>query len=127
MFQTLIDALKFKISNDDQDTRRAHERHTGGKCVGIIDGVSYPVENWSKGGALLMGDDRQFGVNDIKDVTLRFKLSDRVIDILQTGHVLRKGRDKFVMQFAPLTQNIDRQFNSIVDDYMAQEFMRSQS
>lgn len=126
MLNTILQTLKLKVSNDDQDTRRTNERRESDSCVGIIDGVSYPVHNWSKGGILLTGDDRQFGVNDIKTVTLRFKLADRVVNVLHSGRVLRKGSDKFVIQFAPLTQNIERQFNHIVDDYIAQEFVNSQ-
>jgi hypothetical protein len=95
--------------------------------VAIIDGVTYPISNWSKGGIVLVGDDRSFGVYDAKDFTLRFKLNDKVVDIDHSGHILRKGRDKFVLQFAPLTQHVERKFNSIIDDYMAQEFLKSQA
>ena len=127
MLNTILQTLKLKASNDDQDTRREYERRETDSCVGIVDGVSYPVHNWSKGGILLTGDDRQFSLNDMKTITLRFKLADRVVDVLHSGHVLRKSRDKFVIKFAPLTQTIERQFNHIVDDYIAQEFANSQS
>lgn len=126
MLNTILQTLKLKASNDDQDARRAYERRESDNCIGIIDGVSYPVHNWSKGGILLTGDDRQFSVNDVKTVTLRFKLEDRVVNVLHSGRVLRKGHDKFVLQFAPLTQSIERQFNHIVDDYVAQAFANSQ-
>jgi len=126
MFDKLINSLKFTISNDDQDTRRSHQRHDGMRCVAIIDGVTYPIKNWSKGGIMIMGDDRTFGVYDAKDFTLRFKMNNDVIDIEHKGHILRKGRENFILQFAPITQNLDRQFNSILNDFAAQEFMQSQ-
>lgn len=127
MLNTILESLKLKVSNDDQDARRAHERREADSCIGVIDGISYPVSNWSKGGVLLAGDDRQFSLNDIKTVKLRFKLRDRVVDILHSGRILRKGSHKFVIEFSPLTQNIDRQFNYVVDDYMSSEFANSQS
>jgi hypothetical protein len=126
MFEKLIESLKFTSSNDDQDTRREHQRHNGGRCVAIIDDITYPVANWSKGGVMILGDDRPFGVYDIKNVTLRFKLDDKALDIDLQGHILRKGRDKLIIQFSPLSQNTERQFNFIVDDVIAREFMQSQ-
>jgi len=127
MLKDILKTLKFEVSNDDQDTRRNFERRQVDKCIAIMDNLSYPVENWSKGGVSLIGDNRQFSVGDFKDITLRFKLSDHIIDVVHKGHILRKGQDKFVLQLTPLTQNIDRKFNHIVDDYVAQEFAQSQN
>lgn len=126
MLETILQTLRLRASNDDQDFRREYERREMDSCIGVIDDVAFPIQNWSKGGIMLMGDDRQFGVNDIKTVTLKFKLADRVVEVAHSGRILRKGRDKFVLQFAPLTQNIERQFNHIVDDYVAQQFVNSQ-
>ncbi len=126
MLNNILQTLKLQTSNDDTDTRRKHERREADSCVGIVDGVSYPVHNWSKGGILITGDDRQFGVDEVKTVTLRFKLADRIVEVLHKGQILRKSRDKVVIKFAPLTQNIERQFNHIVDDYMTQQFANSQ-
>ena len=126
MFSTFLETLKFRISNDDLDARREFERRETDSCIGIIDGVPYPIHNWSKGGVLLIGDDRYFNLDDTKTITLRFKLQDRVVDVLHSGKVLRKGSEKVVFRFAPLTQNIERQFNHIVDDYVSQEFANSQ-
>lgn len=127
MLNTILETLNLKASNDDQDTRRAFERHTSSSCIAIIDGVSYPIKDWSKGGLALVGDDRNFSVADLKEVTLRFKLADRVVDIQHKGYILRKGNNKFVLKFTPLTQNIERQFNHVVDDAVTQEFINSQS
>lgn len=127
MLNAILQTLRLRASNDDWDTRREFERRESDQCVAIVDGVAYPVRNWSKGGLLLTGDDRQFSVNEPKTVTIRFKLADRVVDVLHSGQILRKTREKFAIKFAPLTQNIERQFNHIVDDYVAQEFANSQS
>ena len=126
MLADILDSLKINASNDDFDSRRSHERRDMDSCVGIIDGKAYPVQNWSEGGILLTGDERHFTVNDIKNITMKFKLADRIMDVTHTGRILRKAKDKFVLQFSPLTQDVNRRFKQVVDDYNAQEFANSQ-
>lgn len=126
MLTNILDSLRINASNDDFDSRRAHERRDMDSCVGIIDGKAYPIQNWSNGGVLLTGDDRSFSVNDAKTITIKFKLADKIMDVTHSGRILRKARDKFVLQFAPLTQQVSRQFKHVVDDYVAQEFANSQ-
>lgn len=126
MLTDILDSLKVNASNDDVDSRRSHERREMDSCVGIIEGKAYPVQNWSEGGILLTGDERTFTVNDIKTVTMKFKLADRIMNVTHNGRILRKAKDKFVLQFSPLTQDVNRRFKQVVDDYNAQEFANSQ-
>lgn len=126
MFNNILDRLNLSASNDDVDSRRSSERREMDSCIGIIDGKAYPIENWSEGGVLLQGDDRTFSVNDVKNITMKFKVADRVMDVSHMGRVLRKGRDKFVLQFSPLTDDVTHKFKQVVDDYVTQEFVSSQ-
>ena len=126
MLDNILDKLNLSASNDDVNSKRAHERRQMDSCIGVIDGKAYPIENWSNGGVLLHGDDRIFSIDDVKPITMKFKIADRVMDIAHMGRVLRKGRDKFVIQFSPLTQEVDRKFKQVVDDYVTQEFISSQ-
>jgi hypothetical protein len=126
MLTNILDKLNLSASNDDVNSKRAHERREMDSCIGVIDGKAYPIENWSNGGVLLHGDDRVFSIDDVKSITMKFKIADRVIDVNHIGRVLRKGRDKFVLQFSPLTQDVDRKFKQVVDDYVTQEFIASQ-
>ncbi len=126
MLNEILDTLRISASNDDFDSRRAHERREMDSCIGIIDGKAYPIQNWSNGGVLLTGDDREFTVNENKTITMKFKLADRIMDVTHTGRILRKARDKFVLQFAPLTHDVNRRFKMVVDDYITQEFANSQ-
>ena len=48
------------------------------------------------------------------------------MDVTHSGRILRKARDKFVLQFAPLTQDVSKKFKQVVDDYVSQEFPNSQ-
>lgn len=126
MLNNILDKLNLSASNDDVDSRRASERREMDSCIGIIDGKAYPIQNWSEGGVLLQGDDREFSVNDVKNITMKFKVADRVMDVSHMGRVLRKGRDKFVLQFSPLTEEVNHRFKQIIDDYVTQEFVASQ-
>ena len=126
MLDNILDKLSLSASNDDVSSKRAHERRKMDSCIGVIDGKAYPIENWSNGGVLLHGDDRIFSIDDTKSITMKFKIADRVMDVSHMGRILRKGRDKFVLQFSPLTQEVDRKFKQVVDDYVTQEFISSQ-
>lgn len=126
MLTDILSKLNLSASNDDVNSKRAHERRKMDSCIGVIDGKAYPIENWSNGGVLLHGDDRVFSIDDTKSITMKFKIADRVMDVSHMGRILRKGRDKFVLQFSPLTQEVDRKFKQVVDDYVTQEFISSQ-
>lgn len=126
MITTILDSLRINASNDDFDSRRAYERRDMDSCVGIIDGKAYPIQNWSNGGVLLTGDDRSFSVNDVKTIMIKFKLADKIMDVTHSGRILRKARDKFVLEFSPLTNKVSSQFKHVVDDYVAREFVNSQ-
>ena len=127
MLETILDTLKISASNDDFDSRRASERREMDNCVGIIDGKTYPIQNWSNGGVMLTGDARLFGMNDIKEIIMKFKLAERVIDVPHRGRVLRKGNNEFVLEFSPLTESVDNKFKMVIDDYNAREFANSQA
>jgi len=85
-----------------------------------------PVKNWSHGGALLSGLEQTIGENEEKEVTLKFKLSDQVMEITHKAKVLRKAHDRFAMKFAPLTSDLEKTMNAIVADAVTQEFANSQ-
>ena len=127
MLKNILESLRISASNDDFDSRRASERREIDECVGIIDGRAYPVKNWSEGGIMMMGDERNFTVNDMKTVTMKFKMADRIMDVTHSGRVLRKAKDKFVIQFSPLTQEVNKRFKQVIDDFNTMEFANSQS
>ncbi len=126
MLENILDGLKINASNDDFDSRRNHERRTMDSCVAVIDGKAYPIKDWSNGGVLLVGDDRVFSMHDTKEIILKFKLADRVIDVTHTGTILRKGNNEFALQFSPLTNSVGSQFRMVIDDANARAFADSQ-
>ncbi len=127
MLSNILDNLRINASNDDFDSRRTHERRGMDSCVGIIDGKAYPVKDWSQGGVMMAGDERAFNVDEIKTITMKFKLADKAMDVTHKGRILRTARDKFVLQFAPLTGEVDRKFRQVIEDCVTQEFVNSQA
>ncbi|PZQ48707.1 MAG: pilus assembly protein PilZ [Micavibrio aeruginosavorus] len=114
------------VSNDINDTRRATPRRVADNCISVIDGKAYPVHNWSDGGMLVQADERLFSMAAPVEVTMKFRLSGRILDIPHRGRVIRKTRDRLAIQFEPITKEIGQKFKQVIDDYVTREFMESQ-
>ncbi|MEZ5814983.1 MAG: PilZ domain-containing protein [Alphaproteobacteria bacterium] len=126
MFARLFSSLKADNSNEPSAARRKYSRRDCDRCVSVINGKTYPVENWSLGGVLLSADEREFSEQDEMNITLKFKLRDNIIDVPHAARVIRKGRNKIAFEFRPLTQQIRSNFQNVVDDYVASQFAASQ-
>ncbi|HBR68547.1 MAG TPA: pilus assembly protein PilZ [Rhodospirillaceae bacterium] len=126
MLGKLFSALKRKPGNDEFITRRRHPRRDCDRCVGMIAGKTYPVENWSMGGLQITGDDRMFTPGQTLDVTLKFKLRNNILDVAHKASVIRKGNGKIAFRFQPLTLKVTRSLQQVVDDYVAAQFAQSQ-
>lgn len=106
---------------------RLYERRALDTCVTQIGDDMYPVENWSQGGVLLGGEGKYMGFHQVYDLTLRFKLNDRILNIKHQGRVVRKAGTKTALQFLPLTNEIRRGFQQVIDDMIASGFANSQA
>ncbi len=114
------------VSNDSGTSRRRSPRRTSDNCVTVIDGRAYPVYNWSDGGLLIGADERLFSLDAPVEVTMKFRLTDKIMDIPQRGQIVRKAKDRLAIQFEPLNREIQKMFKQVVDDYVTREFMESQ-
>lgn len=116
-------------SNDgidiDMDTRRRSPRRAADNCISMINGKAYPVHNWSDGGLLVHADDRMFSLSAPVEVTMKFRLSGRIMDIPHRGRIVRKMRDRLAIQFEPLNREIVNKFQQVIDDYVTREFAES--
>lgn len=111
----------------NNSARRLYERRTDGTCVTQVGDDMYPVENWSQSGLLLGGEGKYLGMHQVYDTVLRFKLSDRVLNIQHQARVVRKAGNKTALQFLPLTQEIRHGFQQVIDDIVAGGFANSQA
>lgn len=127
MLKQLLDGLQLTTNPDMPVSRRRHTRRACDNCVVIINGTTYPVENWSRGGLLVGGDHRKFMVGEDIDFTIKFKVANGIIEASHKGHVVRKGNLKFAIEFEPLTQTIANKFQQVIDDYITAEFANSQA
>ncbi len=114
------------VSNDIDDTRRATPRREADNCISVINGKAYPVHNWSDGGMLVQADERLFSIAAPVEVTMKFRLTGKILDIPHKGRVIRKTRDRLAIQFEPLSRDISNKFKQVVDDYVTREFAESQ-
>lgn len=127
MIQSLISGLMTGASNDKNPAARRHPRRDVDRCVAVIYGRTFPVENWSLGGILLAADERLFSLGQDIDVTIKFKLRNTLLDIEHGGRIVRKASGLVALEFRPLTQIINRQMQQVIDDYVAGEFANSQA
>ena len=127
LFKTLFSILREQRGNDVVSTRRQSTRRIRDKCVSVINKKTYPVENWSTGGLMIYGDSRPFGIDNDINVTMKFKLYDRIIDVSHKARVIRKTHDNVAFEFLPLTRQIRSNFQNVVDDYVTNQFAESQA
>jgi len=106
---------------------RQHARRSDDRCVSIINGQMHPVENWSNGGMLISADERLFGIDQECTFTLKFKLRDEIMEIDHKAKVIRKAPSKVALRFLPLNKSVQARFQQVVDDYVSQRFVDSQT
>ncbi|MFP4098920.1 MAG: PilZ domain-containing protein [Alphaproteobacteria bacterium] len=107
-------------------TNRQFPRRSDDRCVGVVNGQMHPVENWSKGGMLIMADERLFSVGQDCVFTLKFRLRDEIVEVDHHATVIRKAPGKVAFQFDPLSNPVQTNFQKVVDDYVSRRFVDSQ-
>ena len=130
MLGKLISALNFTTDDNvanDFDSRRSFPRRTSDKCVGMVDGRAMPVLDWSPGGVRVFGDGRTYAVGQAVNIILKFHMNDSLIEVNHPAQVVRKSSETFALQFAPLTQDIRKTFQHVIDNFNAAEFAASQA
>lgn len=126
MFSAFIHDLTTQSVNDEFASRRQHPRRRADHCVCMIDDVIYPVENWSFGGVLIHAHGRTFDQDGDVDITLKFKIGDRIVNVTHQGHVIRKSGHKVAFQFLPLTKDLRKAFQNVINDLVTGTFAESQ-
>jgi len=126
MFGNILSTLGATTAEDnDVTTRRRYERRSTDRCISMINGKNHPVINWSQGGVLVTGDTRMFGKDDEVDITMKFKLQDKIIDVPHKARVVRKSMDKVALEFKPLTRQVRNKFQTIIEEYVTSDFAES--
>jgi PilZ domain len=126
MFETILSSLQFEGEEKQIKMKRRHERREADHCVTVIGGKTYPVENWSPGGLLIFGDPRPFAVDAEVDVTMKFKLREEIMNVPHKAKVVRKTYDRVAFEFLPLSRQIKKGFQAVIDDFVTGQFADSQ-
>lgn len=126
MLRNILTSLGKEDVKNAPKISRQHSRRSGDKCVSMINGKMYPIENWSEGGVLVHADDRMYSIDQDCTITLKFKLRDDVLDIQHNGKIVRKSDNKIAIKFAPLDKAVHDSFQQVVDDFVSRNFIASQ-
>lgn len=126
MFNNFLASLRSAPVIESPETQRRFPRRAADRCVAVVHGQTFPVQNWSFGGVLLAVDERLFGASQDIETTLKFKLRNTIVDVNVRGHVIRKATGQVAISFEPLNKAIRRTFQQVIDDAVASEFATSQ-
>lgn len=132
MLQNIMTAfgLKNSISDDGTDgfaSRRLYPRRGCDQCVGFLDGKAHPVLDWSPGGLRMFADPRPMQIGQEIDVELKFHLREQLVNVKHTAKVVRKSNESVSFQFLPVSNDINKIFQTVIDDFNAREFAGSQA
>jgi hypothetical protein len=127
MIHNFFAGLRAHTSNDLSHSRRRNMRRACDQCVAVIHGQTFPVLDWSMGGIQIMGDDRLFSTGREVDITVKYKLRNKILDIPVRAQIVRKGSQRVALAFEPLTSSMRRNFQHVIDDNVALQFADSQS
>jgi hypothetical protein len=133
MFDKLMTALGLQEDHERDaalvranENRRSYPRRSCDQCIAEIDGLNYPIEDWSPGGIRLFCDSRTYQVGDTMDLTMKFRLDDRILRVAHNGKIVRKGNDTVSVAFLPAPAEVRHQFQQVMDDFNVRELARSQ-
>tara|TARA_B100000745_G_scaffold295296_1_gene239230 strand:+ start:227 stop:589 length:363 start_codon:yes stop_codon:yes gene_type:complete len=120
MFKNGWEKFLKKVSNDDDPSRRRrYVRRDQDVCVLEINGQTYPVKDWSMGGALIETYDKTTNIGDTVDFTIKFKLKDRVLEVPHSAQIVRKNKNYTALRFEALPGETRAVFDDIVKDAIA--------
>lgn len=108
--------------------RRRHARHSGQQAQASvrIGNRLYSMRDWSMGGVSFntLADDT-VAVGDRIELEMDFHLPTETVTIVQPVEVVRKEGNGIAAAFAPLTSDVRRRFEKVIDGIHAQSFVES--
>lgn len=114
LFSTLFKGMGPVSNQNDMSSRRLHERREQDVCIVSIGDNQYPVKDWSMGGLCIETDSRTFSIGDEAPFKLKFRASNKVIDVDHFANVVRKTKNQVAFKFAPLSENLQERFESVL-------------
>ncbi len=124
--RTISYLLGGKDLGDTMPNSRAHVRLEGNNMVAYVNGVEFPVIDWSYGGVLIDTNNIPV-IGDKVNLTLRLKHGDDIMTVRHVGSFLRKDSRGVVLQLRPINDKLKKQINLMVDAVLTDSFISSQA
>lgn len=119
--------LKRRVPNAVREYRRKHVRYPGFHAEMVVGNQSYSVCDWSRGGiAFKTTPNDNLTQGDNIQVILKFKLPHDTLTIKQSACIVRSSKHDIAAEFDPLPMVVHRQFERVLDNLYAQDFLESQ-
>jgi hypothetical protein len=103
-------------TNDNVDVqRRRFARRSTDTCLITVNGMPYPVKDWSLSGVLFEADTRTFNAGDTLPMELKFRVGDEMAMVEVTGQVVRKNALYVATQFDELPTKTQQTLHTVID------------
>lgn len=122
MWKKIIKSFERKSNDNENVTRRRFPRRALDTCAININGTTYPVKDWSKTGVLFAADGRLFEENSQISVTMKFRMSDSVMEVGLSARVIRSHASGVALEFLNVDNDTVYAFNRVIDHAIAQGF-----
>jgi len=106
MWKKILKSFDMKSNDNNDISRRRFPRRAMDTCAISVNGTTYPIKDWSQTGALFQADGRQFTNNTTMDVTMKFRMVDRIIEIPVHARTIRCGTTQVAIEFLDVTHEI---------------------
>ncbi len=129
MLNTLLNKLGLGdgSNNIETDVRRKYIRFTGGNAEISLGQSALRVRDWSQGGVFFDADPAlDLHEGDKMVATLHFRFPHETVSVQQQIRVVRAARRGIAVEFGPQSNDDRKQFNRIIDNYNAENFVASQ-
>ena len=111
----VIESLHNTINDNISAQRRGFARRSLDTCMVTVNGIPYPVKDWSLSGILFEADTRTFCLNECLPMTLKFHAGGNIASVDVTGHIVRKNARYVATQFDPLSNKTEQALHRIID------------
>lgn len=112
---------------EETETRRRHARRAGTRLKVTVGQRNYDAQDWSLGGLFLQGNDSGLAPGDRVQITMQFDLPNDTIVISHQGRIVRSAKRGVAAEFMPLTDDVRRGFDKVIDNLHSLSFTESQS
>jgi hypothetical protein len=115
------------FATDSNRVRRLPPRHPGTQAEVSIAGRTFSVRDWSMSNLFFdTPPDSRLIVGDKVLLEMTFRLPHETVAIEHPAMIIRTATRGAMVEFMPLTSDVRRKFERVIDGYHVQSFVESQ-